>query len=302
MVSSKTKKPTKSRNLRVRKCIARPETKPERFRYINTKGKEAVARYQSTLFPTQQNHYTFNPAQFAKEPKPVTLPEDAPWPPQTVTDLVTAMGKAASSCVGNTCYTTNVCNKPDCTHTLENWIKSTSNWKAHFELRQSPNKGVGVYAKHFFRRGTILGWYTGELIPLKHGILSDYLMELAIGHVYFPSSISSTSSDLASYYYDQYSKCETTIFVDAEKKGNWTRFINHACDAHAVFQIWRVGAVRIMVVVAQRDVRRGEELTVSYGEGYYGIDTAKVCGCGGESCVSLRRRDKMVLRERKGRE
>lgn len=104
---------------------------------------------------------------------------------------------------------------------------------------------------------------------------NDYLMELELG-------------DGASYSVPE----EPTpfVFIDGEKKGNWTRFINHSCAADCVFRIMRVGQTKIMAIETVKDVKKGKELSVDYGKDYYGVDTVKRCGCGARTCVERVRR------------
>lgn len=137
------------------------------------------------------------------------------------------------------------------------------------------HRGIGVYTKRAFRQGAILGWYAGELKTLSSTEYSTnaYLMEIEIGDLGPNTPVESVPS----------------VFIDGERKGNWTRFINHSCAADCVFRIMRVGSTRIMAVEATRDVPKGTELSVDYGQEYYGLTTQKICACGAPECVSRKR-------------
>lgn len=180
-------------------------------------------------------------------------------------------------CVGSICPSRTVCTSPSCAHTLSAWKSATANWESHFELRATPDREIGVFTKHPLRAGTVLGWYTGAVVPMSSVAYSknDYLMELELG-------------DGASYSVPE----EPTpfVFIDGEKKGNWTRFINHSCAADCVFRIMRVGQTKIMAIETVKDVKKGKELSVDYGKDYYGVDTVKRCGCGARTCVERVRR------------
>jgi SET domain-containing protein len=54
--------------------------------------------------------------------------------------------------------------------------------------------------------------------------------------------------------------------VDATEAGNFTRFINHSCDANLELMAVRVDSyIPRLVLFAQRDVKHGDELTFDYG-------------------------------------
>lgn len=61
------------------------------------------------------------------------------------------------------------------------------------------------------------------------------------------------------------------------------RFANHDCDANARLTTRGFNG---MTVVAARDIKRGEEITVTYGNDYFGIDNCE-CLCG--TCERLQR-------------
>lgn len=52
-------------------------------------------------------------------------------------------------------------------------------------------------------------------------------------------------------------RVEEEISIDARRTGNWTRFINHSCDSHTEFALYRVGTTRIMAIKAVKDVPAG---------------------------------------------
>ncbi|KAF9730247.1 hypothetical protein PMIN06_006534 [Paraphaeosphaeria minitans] len=248
-----------------------------RDRFFWLSASDGVSRLVNSndSVPEQVDDYTFAPSKFRHEPYPMTFPAGRVWPPRQIDDLVGAIGSEQTDCVGNTCYNGNICQDLDCTHTLSGWRTATSDWEKYFELRMTEHRGVGVYTKHAFRQGTILGWYSGELKTLSSMECSTnaYLMEMEIGDVGPDMPVESIP----------------TIFIDGEQKGNWTRFINHSCAADCVFRIMRVGCTRIMVVEAVRDIPRGKELSVDYGQEYYGLTTVKICACGAPGCVSRKR-------------
>jgi uncharacterized protein len=66
--------------------------------------------------------------------------------------------------------------------------------------------------------------------------------------------------------------------LDATRMGRGFRFINHSCAPNTFFRCTPERAE----VYALRDIRRGEELTVDYGESQH--DGKLACRCGAAGC------------------
>ena len=66
--------------------------------------------------------------------------------------------------------------------------------------------------------------------------------------------------------------------IDATRTGRGFRYINHSCDPNTFM---RCTADRAEFY-ARRDIRRGEELTVDYGESHH--DGRLACRCGAPNC------------------
>lgn len=279
-----TSKPTRSSGVTKRRAIPRREsitvrrTRSSRNQYFwhsASDGAINLINNSNNTIPEKVNDYLFVPSQWTREPYPSTFPPGGVWPPQQIDDLICAVGTEYIDCVGNTCYTDKICEDIHCEHTFSAWKTATSDWEQYFELRKTEDRGIGVYTKRAYRKGAILGWYAGQLLTSASGIghFGDYLMEIEIGAL-------ETSKP---------SKIGPTLYIDAEHKGNWTRFINHSCAADCVFRIMRVGGTRIMAIEAVKEIPRGKELSVDYGSEYYGLDTKKICACGVSKCVGKKR-------------
>lgn len=52
--------------------------------------------------------------------------------------------------------------------------------------------------------------------------------------------------------------------IDATRKGNVSRFINHSCAPNCITQKWTVGGKTRVGLFALRDIASGEELTFDY--------------------------------------
>jgi hypothetical protein len=211
-------------------------------------------------------------------------------------------------CVGRAHFDKAVCSDPWCSHTFKRWSASMASWQDHFELRKTMDRGIGVYTKRAFQKRDVLGWYAGEILPDgSTNQQSDYLMNINIGIVSDdddapPHDDNDDDDDYTEGRSRRRSKGPRrkkrksadhvdamgpkSVTVDSQRVGNWTRFINHSCDALLSFFPCRVGDMRVMVVLAEKNIPAGVELTVNYGEHYYGKNTTRVCVCGAKKCVS----------------
>ncbi|KAF1851182.1 SET domain-containing protein [Cucurbitaria berberidis CBS 394.84] len=282
--------------------------KYEYFWYTSSDGVHRLATSSGSLneIPQQINDYVFNTSNFVDADYPSTFPKDRVWPPKNLQDLLCAIGTEGKDCVGGRCFTRAICNDPCCRHTFEAWKHATQDWQDHFELRKTDDRGIGVYTKRAFKKKDVLGWYAGELVvSAGDDYNNDYLMEVPIGGDPIPESLNDSDSD------NDYNQTELlppspsspsssttsvsageSVMIDASRKGNWTRFINHSCKAHCDYRVCRVGNIRMIVVEAVKDIPPGVELTVNYGLDYYGPNTTKICHCGARKCVSRSRTNK----------
>ena len=71
--------------------------------------------------------------------------------------------------------------------------------------------------------------------------------------------------------------------IDAARKGNQARFINHSCDPNCETQKWLVRGELAIGLFALSDIRAGEELTFDYNFERYG-DKPMRCYCGARTC------------------
>lgn len=153
-----------------------------------------------------------------------------------------------------------------CACTLPPWAGvATAAWRdAHIALRWvSGAVGVGAYALQPLRRGCVLGEYVGELVSgCSVDVDTSYLLSVA--------------DDAGA----------EEVCIDSLRVGEWTRFVNHSCRASTYFENRRVGDEARVVLVTEREVRSGEEVTVDYGKAYWETMNRKGvwCVCGEEGC------------------
>lgn len=154
----------------------------------------------------------------------------------------------------------NLCNcdtTPWDTHNTETWRQQ------NIDLRWRSDTGIGTFALQSFAATAILGEYVGELVRTDDTQDSRYLFDV------------------------RNAQNQLVACIDSLRVGNWTRYINHSCVPNTSFQVARVGVGVRVVVVVEREIPRGEEITVDYGEGYWESMRAKGiwCRCGEEACL-----------------
>ncbi|KRX90199.1 Histone-lysine N-methyltransferase ash1 [Trichinella pseudospiralis] len=73
------------------------------------------------------------------------------------------------------------------------------------------------------------------------------------------------------------------LVIDATSFGNAARFINHSCDPNCRAEKWMVEGRHRLAIVANRNISKGEELTLDYG--YAGKPFDEIpCLCNSSKC------------------
>jgi histone-lysine N-methyltransferase SETMAR len=90
---------------------------------------------------------------------------------------------------------------------------------------------------------------------------------------------------------ENYEKMTVNTFIDAEEKGNVSRFLNHSCNPNLYFDIIRIDSfIPVVAFFSKRHIKEGEELTFSYGEKNqeeaYEL-SSKECLCGEIECMKF---------------
>lgn len=145
------------------------------------------------------------------------------------------------------------------------------------ELREYSLKGTGVRALTNFKAGDILGEYLGEVFP-AHEQPKDTVYSL---------------SQMGFHGLSRVAKQETVAIITSAHLGNWTRFINHHCEANCTFRGVMVGGRVTTIVEVTRDISIFEEITVDYGEEYW---LNRRCLCGSKKCYSRRKLRQRLLK------
>ncbi|CAD5209826.1 unnamed protein product [Bursaphelenchus xylophilus] len=72
-------------------------------------------------------------------------------------------------------------------------------------------------------------------------------------------------------------------FIDATRKGNISRFVNHSCDPNAATEKWTINRRTRIGFFAIKDISAGEEIVFDYNFERFG-KTAQKCYCGSSNC------------------
>ncbi|KIK44305.1 hypothetical protein CY34DRAFT_80151 [Suillus luteus UH-Slu-Lm8-n1] len=136
--------------------------------------------------------------------------------------------------------------------------------KKHLRFARSPIHDWGLYAMERIARGEMVIEYVGEIIRAqvadkrekaykRQGIGSSYLFRI-----------------------------DEDLVVDATKKGNLGRLINHSCDPNCSAKIITINSEKKIVFYAKQDIELGDEITYDY---QFPIEQDKIpCLCGTAKC------------------
>ena len=125
----------------------------------------------------------------------------------------------------------------------------------------SKDVGYGVFAKEKILKDNFIGVYTGQL-RLMRGVYDAN-----------PEDV-----DYA-WYYPINASSGKRLLIDGKFKGNELRFINHDQHPNTKCIDVLVDGIFYMIYVATKNIAKGEQLTISYGEGYWSsrkVDPEKI--------------------------
>ncbi|CCJ29409.1 unnamed protein product [Pneumocystis jirovecii] len=136
--------------------------------------------------------------------------------------------------------------------------------KKQLKFSKSPIHNWGLYAMEHIDMGDMVIEYVGEIVRQTVADIRERQYERqGIG---------------SSYLF----RIDDDTVVDATKKGNIARFINHSCDPSCTAKIIRVEGEKKIVIYAHRDIEKGEEITYDYK---FPIEDVKIpCLCGAKAC------------------
>jgi hypothetical protein len=139
---------------------------------------------------------------------------------------------------------------------------------AKVEIFRTETKGFGLKTLQDLPEGSLIREYVGEVItmPLFAKRTQEYAEE-KVEHFYF---MSVTPNEI----------------IDATKKGNISRFMNHSCNPNSYTERWIVRGRFRIGLLTNRFVPAGTELTFDYQFQRYGKE-AQICYCGEDNCRGI---------------
>ncbi|KAK3689227.1 hypothetical protein B0T22DRAFT_364874, partial [Podospora appendiculata] len=184
----------------------------------------------------------YDPTRHPNWPRPQAWPAEWPWP-------VDPTLEGATGC--ELCEGTTAC---DC---IDNGFPEVKP-----RIKRYEGKGLGLQAaaaspgQIAYLKNARIGHITGEIVPLDKYQESHWVLEF-------------TRPDIDSA--DTPAVCQ----LYCGESGNCFRLLNHDCKPSARFTPKKVSGRYIMVVEALKDIHDGTEITVSYGNGFFG----EACSC-----------------------
>lgn len=162
----------------------------------------------------------------------------------------------------------------------EQWAKKRPRLVEALEVKRQPSAvGRGLFVRKSFKagfeRGDAIGEYVGERI-LEDEYQTRMEQYIAQKEFNYFVDVVTESGDV------------TGLYIDATKKGNWTRFTNNSHDPNAQFEPVVIENTYHIFLVAIKKIRPGEEVTIDYGAEYRSPDQKFVeCTCTAKYCSGV---------------
>ena len=156
-------------------------------------------------------------------------------------------------------------------------LKVTTRGGPCLEVIQTERKGLGVRTPSAIEKGTFVVEYVGEI--LHRSVALERLSKKG----------SQDSCYLLVFSEHTSSGVVLKTHIDAEHKGNTSRFINHSCEPSlAVVPVRGTSIIPKICLFAARDIAPGEEVCFHYGEDDPSSQQKrKACHCGTRSCSGV---------------
>lgn len=136
-------------------------------------------------------------------------------------------------------------------------------------------KGFGVFTMQDIEKDEFVCEYVGKIISKE---MAE--QKIKINHIRkFPNYVLQIR--------ENYETMTINTFIDAQEKGNVSRFLNHSCKPNLYFDIVRIeNFIPGVAFFASRDIKKGEELTFSYGQNNPELYqySYKECYCKQDNC------------------
>ena len=133
------------------------------------------------------------------------------------------------------------------------------------EVRETPNKGHGLFTLEAIAKNELIIEYVGEVIDVEEMEDRQAQRHDSNKHLYMM-------------------EMKKNVYIDSRFKGGVARFLNHSCDPNSVLDKWIVRNRFRLGVFAIRDIVAGEEITFDY-HWFPSLQRAPTkCYCGTSQC------------------
>ena len=128
------------------------------------------------------------------------------------------------------------------------------------------------------------GWGVKSLKPIAEG---DLVVEY-VGEVIDKPTWNARKASLGRFEHMYFMALNGNEIVDASRRGNIARFVNHSCDPNMQVEKWYVNRQPRLGFFAKRDIGVGEELCYNYSVKWSGDpEHAQPCHCGAANCTGF---------------
>jgi uncharacterized protein len=118
--------------------------------------------------------------------------------------------------------------------------------------------GLGVFADSDIREGAFIGEYAG-------------VVQIAGKHTCCFKAGKGYESDYSWYYLDKLDKAPS-LEINGRLEGNEMRFVNHGEEPNLLVEHTLYRGQWVLFFVAARDIKKDEQLLISYGDSYWEED------------------------------
>ncbi|CAI5444606.1 unnamed protein product [Caenorhabditis angaria] len=131
-----------------------------------------------------------------------------------------------------------------------------------------------------FARSNIHGWglYAMESI-MPDEMIIEYIGQKIRSHIADVRELGYERRGIGSSYLF---RVDEEVVIDATKKGNFARFINHSCSPNCYAKVLTIEGEKRIVIYSKGTINKGDEITYDYK---FPIEDEKIdCLCGAKNC------------------
>lgn len=138
-------------------------------------------------------------------------------------------------------------------------------WRNNVYLARSGIQGLGLYAARDIECHTMIIEYIGQIIRNEIAERNEAIYEAQNRGVYM-------------------FRLDENRVIDATLSGGLARYINHSCSPNCVAELVQIDRENKILIIANRRITRGEELTYDYKFDYEDDGHKIPCLCGTSNC------------------